>query len=119
RTRGCGRCACCRRSARSPDGAGGWATRGSTRDPRLPRVLVEPDAQAVPAPHERHAEDERLLARDLDPAVVSVVRGLQAEREEALRAAVDQPLLAELLEEAAQLARRRRALLEVHEVHAD
>ena len=65
------------------------------------------------------AEEQRLLDELVEPAILAQPGGAEAEIGEAPGVAVDQRLDAELLGEAAELAGRGRALLEVHEVGLD
>jgi hypothetical protein len=73
----------------------------------------------VAAPNERLPENERLVAGDLEPSVIAIVRGLKTKRLEALRLPIDELLLAELLKEPAELTRRRRSLFKVDEMDLD
>lgn len=61
----------------------------SAGDPAFPLFFRVADRQVLVIAHEWHLQDERLVDRDLEPAVGTVVGGLQAEGLEALGVAVD------------------------------
>jgi hypothetical protein len=102
----------------SPHFVGDWA-RALAGHPLLPLILCGANGQMVAAPHERLPENERLVAGDLEPSVVAIVRGLETKRLEALRLPINELLLSELLKEPAKFTRRRRSLLEVDEMDLD
>src|SRR5947199_51036 len=66
-----------------------------------------------------HAQVQGLEDDLLEPAVLGEQRRFEAKFAEALRVPVDQGLNPELLGEAPQLAERRGALVQVHEVRLD
>src|SRR5215467_4580130 len=78
-----------------------------------------PDRHAAAAAHERRAQETRLGQRALQQALGRIEGDAQAERPVAHALAIDQRAGAELVGEAPELAARRRALLQVDEVHGD
>src|SRR5262245_20057903 len=78
-----------------------------------------PDRYAAAAAHERRAQEARLGQRALRQALGRIERDAQAEGLVARALAIDERPGAELVGEAPELAARRRALLEIDEVHGD
>ena len=87
--------------------------------PLLPLILCGANGQMVTAPYERLPENERLVAGDLEPPVVAIVRGLETKRLEALCLPIDELLLSEPLKESSEFTRRWRSLLKVDEMDLD
>src|SRR5215470_4103947 len=77
------------------------------------------DRHASPITHQRRAEQARLGQRALEQPLGRVKRDAKPERLVARALAIDQRAGAVFLGEASQLAARRRALLEIDEVHGD
>ena len=69
--------------------------------------------------HERHAQQQRLETEFLEPALVRQPGGCEAKLGEPLRLTIDQRRHTKLLREAAQLAERCRALVQVHKMRLD
>src|SRR5687768_7293556 len=91
----------------------------SPRRPCAPFDFSEAHGELVAVPHERHAEDQRLVGKRLEPPFIREYRGAESELTIALCIPIDQRADAELLREASQLSERRRTLGQVHEVHLD
>src|SRR6267142_2911667 len=97
----------------------GLASRLRGLDPLLPGVRRVTDRHAAAVPHERSAEQARLGQRALEQALGRVEGDAQTERLVAGTLAIDQGAGAEFLDEASELAARRRTLLQVDEVDGD
>jgi peptidyl-prolyl cis-trans isomerase A (cyclophilin A) len=89
------------------------------RDPGPPLVLRKPDAQAIPAPHERHPQQERLLCQSRKPPLLGILGGAKSKVGKPPAVPVEHGLDAEPLHEATQFARRCRAYGEIYEVCPD
>src|SRR5205809_6699508 len=87
--------------------------------PCVPGFRGSADGELLLIAHERHLQQQRLEAELLQPALLTQHRRLESQLRVALRVAVDQRRDAELLREAAQLADRGRALVEIDKVNGD
>src|SRR2546422_1754790 len=88
-------------------------------DPGPPGLFRRADGQLLLVADQRHPQEQGLQGELVEPALLGEQRRLEAELGEALRVAVDQALHPELLRETPQLAERRGALVEIHEVRLD
>src|SRR2546430_10715737 len=88
-------------------------------DPGPPRVLGRADGELLLVADQGHAEQQRLQRQLLEPAVFGQQRRPEAQLREPLGVAVDQGADPELLGEAAQLARRGGALVQIDEMGLD
>src|SRR6266850_111961 len=89
-----------------------WRRR--TTRPRSPALA---DGELLLMAHEGHPQQQRFQAELLQPALVAENRGAEAELSETARLAIHERRHAEFLCEAPQLADRRGALVQVHEMH--
>ena len=87
--------------------------------PASPRGFVRSDDHLVCVADERKLQQQRLLGKLLEPAVVRKLRIAQTELVKALRVSIDKGCHTKFLGESAQLAERCRPLHQIDEVRLD